>query len=94
MSVGWDDAVFGFAIYFIIWWVTLFAVLPFGVRTQDEEGETVLGTVGSAPSTYSFKKVVLWNTLVSLAVFAVFVFITMGLGFGLEDIPWVGPPID
>jgi predicted secreted protein len=27
----------------------LFAVLPFGVRTQDEEADTVLGTPASAP---------------------------------------------
>jgi predicted secreted protein len=24
------------AIYFLIWWITLFAVLPFGVRAQHE----------------------------------------------------------
>ncbi|MCB1491238.1 MAG: DUF1467 family protein, partial [Rhodobiaceae bacterium] len=26
----------GVAIYFLIWWLVLFAVLPFGVRTQAE----------------------------------------------------------
>ena len=38
------------AIYFILWWICLFIVLPFGVRTQDEEHDTILGTVGSAPA--------------------------------------------
>jgi predicted secreted protein len=28
-----------FAIYFVLWWVVLFAVLPFGVRSQAEDGE-------------------------------------------------------
>jgi len=37
------------AIYFVVWWIVLFAVMPFGTRTQEEEGETVLGTVHSAP---------------------------------------------
>lgn len=37
------------AIYFVLWWICLFIVLPFGVRTQDEERDTILGTVGSAP---------------------------------------------
>ena len=32
------------AIFFVVWWIVLFAVLPFGVRTQEEEGEVVLGT--------------------------------------------------
>jgi predicted secreted protein len=38
------------AIYFVVWWVVLFAVLPFGIRTQDEEGEVTLGTTRSAPA--------------------------------------------
>ena len=25
-----------FAIYFLIWWIVLFAVLPWGVRNQEE----------------------------------------------------------
>ena len=32
------------AIYFIIWWVVLFAVLPWGVRSQEEGGDVVSGT--------------------------------------------------
>ena len=35
MSIG-----FGIAIFFVVWWIVLFAVLPFGVRTQGEAGET------------------------------------------------------
>jgi predicted secreted protein len=31
---------FGIAIYFVIWWVLLFAILPFGVRTSEEAGES------------------------------------------------------
>ena len=37
------------AIYFVVWWVVLFAVLPWGIRTQAEEGEVVAGTTHSAP---------------------------------------------
>ena len=28
------------AVYFLIWWVVLFAVLPWGVRSQHEGGES------------------------------------------------------
>lgn len=38
------------AIYFVVWWVVLFAVLPWGVRAQEEEGEVVLGTMPGAPA--------------------------------------------
>ena len=59
------------ALYFVIWWTTLFAILPFGVRTQAEAGEIVPGTPGSAP----VKPRLLWiagvNTLVAAVVFAV-----------------------
>ena len=38
---------FGFAIYFVVWWVTLFAILPFGVRPQGESEEgAVPGSAG------------------------------------------------
>src|SRR3954453_146161 len=32
------------AIYFVIWWITLFLTLPFGIRSQHEDGEGVAGT--------------------------------------------------
>ena len=44
----------GFAVYFIVWWLTLFAVLPIGLRTQAEDNEVVLGTVPSAPQSSGF----------------------------------------
>lgn len=59
------------ALYFVIWWTTLFAVLPIGVRTQAETGEIVPGTPESAPAKPQFAKILLLNTLVSAAVFAI-----------------------
>ena len=41
---------FAIAIYVLIWWVVLFAVLPLGVRTQGEDGTVVPGTPESAPT--------------------------------------------
>ena len=38
------------AIYFIIWWVVLFAVLPWGVRSQQESGAVAPGTDPGAPA--------------------------------------------
>ncbi len=60
---------FGLAIYFIIWWVTLFAVLPWGVRTQGEAGEVVPGTIESAPVRPRLLKVFIATTVVSGIVF-------------------------
>ena len=37
------------AIYFLIWWLTLFAVLPWGVRNQEEAGDVVPGSDPARP---------------------------------------------
>lgn len=62
---------FAIAIYFIVWWLTLFVVMPFNVRTQEEEGEVVPGTPESAPARPSFVKIILINTAVASVVFVI-----------------------
>ena len=57
------------AVYFIIWWTVLFAVLPIGVRTQGEEGQIVPGTPESAPARPRFLLIIGLTTLVSALVF-------------------------
>ena len=58
-----------FAIYFVIWWIMLFAVLPFGVRSQDEAGDIAHGTDPGAPAVPRLWWKLLWTTLVSALVF-------------------------
>lgn len=60
-----------FAVYFILWWVTLFAVLPFGVRSQMESGEEIAGTDPGAPSVPRMARKLLWTTVVSAVIFAI-----------------------
>lgn len=57
------------AIYFIIWWVVLFAVLPWGVRSQEEQGDVARGTDPGAPALHRIWWKLLWTTLVSGVVF-------------------------
>ena len=58
------------AIFFLIWWVVLFAVLPWGIRSQHEGGEIVPGTDPGAPAIPNLGRKLLWTTLVSVAIFA------------------------
>ena len=58
------------AIFFLIWWVVLFAVLPWGIRSQHEGGEIVPGTDPGAPAIPNLGSKLLWTTLVSVAIFA------------------------
>jgi predicted secreted protein len=57
------------AIFFLIWWIVLFAVLPWGIRSQHEHGEIAPGTDPGAPAIPKLKAKLLWTTLVSLVIF-------------------------
>ncbi len=59
------------AIYFLIWWITLFAVLPFGVRSQEEGGAVAPGTDPGAPGIPRLWWKLLWTTIVSGVIFAI-----------------------
>jgi predicted secreted protein len=60
----------GFAIYFVLWWVVLFVTLPFGVRSQHEDGESVAGTDPGAPVASQMGRKLIWTTLLSAVIFA------------------------
>ncbi len=62
-----------FAVYFITWWVSLFGVLPFGIRSQHETGDIVRGSEPGAPVAPNLRRKVIVTTLVSLPVFAAIV---------------------
>ncbi len=60
-----------FAIYFVLWWVVLFLTLPFGVRSQHEDGEGVPGTDPGAPIASQMGRKLIWTTIISAIIFAV-----------------------
>jgi len=61
------------AVFFLIWWVVLFAVLPWGVRSQHESGEALVpGTDPGAPMLPRLMRKLIWTTVVSAVVFAAF----------------------
>ena len=60
------------AIYFIVWWLVFFTVLPWGVRSQEEHADVVRGTDPGAPQVHGLKIKLVWTTVVSTIVFAVF----------------------
>ena len=59
------------AVYFVIWWVTLFLTLPFGVRSQHEEGGGAPGTDPGAPVMTRMGRKLIWTTAISAVIFAV-----------------------
>jgi predicted secreted protein len=60
------------AVYFTMWWIVLFAILPFGVKSQFEAGAADVPSVGDAgaPVAPMLARKALWTTLVSALLFA------------------------
>ncbi|KQV43273.1 MULTISPECIES: DUF1467 family protein [unclassified Rhizobium] len=80
-----------FAIYFIIWWLTLFIVLPLGLRTQAEENEVVPGSVESAPARFRALRVFLMTTVLAAVIQLAWYILSVKLGYGLDAIPQFAP---
>ncbi|MBX6328392.1 MAG: DUF1467 family protein [Pseudolabrys sp.] len=60
------------AIYFVLWWVVLFAVLPWGVRSQDESGAVAPGTEPGAPVRHRLALKFLCTTILAAALLILF----------------------
>jgi predicted secreted protein len=60
-----------FAIYFVLWWVVLFVTLPFGVRSQHEDGVGEPGTDPGAPIKTLMGRKLIWTTIISAVIFAI-----------------------
>ncbi|MFO1089802.1 MAG: DUF1467 family protein [Hyphomicrobiales bacterium] len=80
----------GLAIYFVIWWTVLFAVLPFGVRSHHEAGVPVEpGHADAAPVEPMLVKKAIWTTIVAAVVFAAMWWVYAKSGLTLDDIPFM-----
>lgn len=61
------------AVYLLFWTVTLFTMLPLGVRTHEEAGsDRVRGQADSAPHAPMLARKMLLTTVVSALLFAIF----------------------
>ncbi len=63
------------AIFFTTWFIVLFAVLPFGVHSQQEEGNYVQGTDPGAPVAPKLWMKAVWTTVLTALVFGVLILI-------------------
>jgi predicted secreted protein len=76
------------AIYFVLWWIVLFAVLPFGVRNASETGSDVVeGHDTGAPVAPMLMKKAITTTIVSALIFAVFYWLVTSGNLSLDDLP-------
>lgn len=73
------------ALFIVIWWTLLFAVLPFSGRSQRESGDVVPGTPEGAPSAPRLLKVFAINTVLAAAVFGLVLLAIQLNVLGIED---------
>lgn len=80
----------GIAIYFILWWVVLFAVLPFGVRSHHEAGVPVAeGHSDAAPVNPNLPGKVVATTIITAVLFALLWWVVERSGLTLDDVPFM-----
>ena len=78
------------AIYILFWTLSLFLVLPFGVRTAEEEGaKAAPGHAESAPHRFSFGKAALRATILSAVLTGLYVANYVFGWVRVEDIDWL-----
>ena len=78
------------AIYILFWTLSLFLVLPFGVRTSEEEGEAILpGHAESAPHRFDFGRVVVRATIVSAILFGAYYANYVQGWLTVDDLDWL-----
>lgn len=58
------------AIFFVVWWLSFVAVLPFGNRSQHEAGHVVAGTDPGAPETPRLRPKLLIATALAITLTA------------------------
>ncbi len=81
----------GFAVYFIVWWMTLFAVLPIGLRTQADDNDIVLGTIPSAPTRFRAGFVFSLTTVIAAVIYGAWYVSSTYFGWGFDALPQLGP---
>jgi len=83
----------GFAVYFIIWWLVLFMVLPIGSRSAHEEGVTVeQGHEPSAPLELRMWPKFIQTTVIAMFVYAFYYWLVYRSGFNIDDVPFLPRP--
>jgi predicted secreted protein len=71
------DIFTGLATYFIIWWLSLFMILPIGVRSQSEAGTVAKGSDPGAPIRHNLKKKLIWTTALALVFWLIMLFLVI-----------------
>ncbi len=75
-------------LFAVIWFMTLFIVLPIRMKSQKEDGDVVPGTPPGAPADPQLKKRALIVTAITVVVWSAVVGIILSGAITTEDYDW------
>ena len=75
-------------LFAVIWFLTLFIILPLKLKTQGDLGKVDHGTHAGSPENPQMKKRFLVTTVVAVIVWAVVVGSILGGFFSIRDFDW------
>jgi predicted secreted protein len=81
----------GLVLYAVLWFVTLFVVLPIRLTTQSDIGQIVPGTHGSSPENPQMRKRLWITTAISAVLWAIVAGIIISGLIGVEDLDFYLP---
>lgn len=74
-------------IFAMLWFLTLFCMLPQRMKSQADHGEVVPGTPASAPEVSHLKAKFIWTTVIAAALWCLIVAVLAMDLVALEDVP-------
>ena len=57
-----------FVLFAVIWFLTLFIILPLNIKTQNDFGTVIHGTPSSAPTNPHVKRKMFWTTIITTLI--------------------------
>ncbi|MGE0231150.1 MAG: DUF1467 family protein [Flavobacteriaceae bacterium] len=80
------------AVYFVVWWICFMAVLPWGVRSQHEQGEVVPGTEAGAPVAPMLIRKAIVTSILAAIIVALFTYLIRSGMLSLDMMPGMKAP--
>lgn len=75
-------------LFAIVWFLTLFIVLPLRLKTQADVGKVARGTPSSAPVDPQLKKRALIVTLITVVIWTILMTVVLSGVITVEDFDW------
>lgn len=76
----------GFVLFAMIWFLTLFVVLPLRLTTQGEAGSVVPGTHASAPANAGMKRRLIVTTVAAVVIWGIVAAIILSGAITVADL--------